>query len=318
MKRICVIGCGGWGQNHIRILYEMGNLAAVVDIDSSRLNKTTNQYPVKGYSNVLDAMSGLYDGYIIATSAPTHFLIAKKLLERGMNVLVEKPMTLKSDESLELIEIAKASGARLMVGHLLLFHSAYRKIKDIVDSGMIGDLYHIYSNRLNFGTVRTEESVFSSLAPHDISILYNLIGKSPEKIEAKGGKYLQKNVFDFTMCQLTYQENINAHIFTSWLHPFKEQRLVVVGSKGMLSYNDASKERELLFYRKNFSITDNGTPYKNDGKAEVIPYLKSMALDNELKYFIDNLDGEIKIADGQSGYEVVKVIERVEYLIRKT
>lgn len=318
MKSICVIGCGGWGQNHIRTLYEMGNLAAVVDTDPARIEMILEKYPVKGYNNVRSAVSDGYDGYVIATPASTHFSIAKSLLEKSRNVLVEKPMTLKSQDSLELIRIAKDNGARLMVGHLLLFHPAYLKIKELIDDGMIGGLYHIYSNRLNFGTVRREESVFSSFAPHDISIVDYLIGKPAVKIEAKGAKYLQNDIFDFTMCQLSYPGNINAHIFTSWLHPFKEQRLVVVGSKGMLSYDDASEERQLFFYDRNFSFTDNGILCRNDGTVQIIPYVKSMALENELKYFVDNLDGEIRRADGLSGYEVVKVIERVDSIIKET
>lgn len=170
-KKISVIGGGRWGLNHIRTLYQMGNLAGIVDTDPQKLKDLLSEYPVQGFTSIEDAVQQSFDGYILATPAETHYPVGKMLLEKGLNVLIEKPMALSSEHSSELLEIAERTKARLMVGHLLLFHPAINKIKELIDKGKIGKIYYIYSNRLNMGTVRTEENVFWSFAPHDISIL---------------------------------------------------------------------------------------------------------------------------------------------------
>lgn len=313
-RKLCVIGGGYWGQNHIRTLYQMGNLAGIVEADKQRLNEHLSQYKVQGFSDIEDAIKQKFDGYIVATPAETHYAIGKKLLEKGLNVLMEKPMTLSSKHSKELVEIAKKTNARLMVGHVLLFHPAIKKIKEVVDSGKIGKIHYVYSNRLNLGKVRTEENVFWSFAPHDISILDYLIGSSSLKIEAKGSKFLQNNIYDVTMTQFLYPDNVHAHIFVSWLHPFKEQRLVVVGSKGMISFEDSSKDKNILYYNKHIDWVDE-KPVKVEEPDEIIDYEKGMPLAEELKYFMENLDKTIEIASGESGHEVVKVLETVQELI---
>lgn len=316
MKTICVIGGGRWGQNHIRTLFEMGNLGGIVEANPKRLKELLEQYPVKGYKDIDEALEADFDGFTIAAPAPLHFDIAKKVLEKGKSVLVEKPMTLSAKTSKELVQIAAKNNAQLMVGHVLLFHPAIRKIKEMIDGGKIGELYYLYSNRLNLGTVRTEENVFWSFAPHDISVLDYFVGHPAEQIESKGSKFLQKNVYDYTMTQLTYPNNIHAHIFVSWLHPFKEQRLVVIGSKGMISFEDSSAEKEIKFYDKHIDF-QQGIPIKVENPTEIIPYEKGQPLTKELMYFVENLDKKIKIADGQSGYEVVKVLEKAQELIDK-
>ena len=313
-KQICVIGGGRWGQNHIRTLFQMGNLGGIVEANPVRLEELLKQFPVAGFSNLDDAMTSGFDGYTIAAPAPLHYEIAKNLLEKGQSVLVEKPMTLSAETSLELVQLADKNGSQLMVGHVLLFHPAIRKIKELIDTGKIGQLYYLYSTRLNLGTVRTEENVFWSFAPHDISVLDYFVGSPAIKIESKGTKFLQKNVYDYTMTQMTYPGNVHAHIFVSWLHPFKEQRLVVIGSNGMISFDDSSAEKEIQFYDKRIEF-DQGIPIKIENPTEIIPYEKNQPLAEELKYFTENLDGKIEIADGKSGYEVVKVLEKAQEFI---
>jgi len=310
-KKICVIGGGRWGENHIRTLFQMGNLAGIVETNSQRMGELLEKYPVQGFTQIDDAIQQEFDGYILATPAETHYPVARKLLERGLSILIEKPMALSSKHSRELLEIAGRTKARLMVGHLLLFHPAIRKIKEIIDSGKIGRLYYIYSTRLNLGTVRTEENVFWSFAPHDISVLDYFVGQPPLKIQAKGAKFLQNNIYDVTIAQFEYPDNIHAHIFVSWLHPFKEQRLVVVGSRGMISFDDSSLEKNILYYNKRIDWMD-GRPVKVEQPDEIITYEKSMPLAEELKYFIENLDKEINISSGRTGHEVVKVLEKVQ------
>lgn len=313
-KRICVIGGGRWGQNHIKTLHQLGNLAGIVETDDKRCDLLLSQYDVNGFSDIDKAIEQGFDGYVVATPAESHYHIGKKLLERGLNVLIEKPMALSSQHSEELVEIAEMTNARLMVGHLLLFHPAIRKIKEFIDKGMIGKLYYIYSTRLNLGTVRTHENVFWSFAPHDISVIDFFVGSPAIKIEAKGTKFLQESIYDMTMAQFSYQDNVHAHIFVSWLHPFKEQRLVVVGSEGMISFDDSSIEKHILYYNKRIDWVEE-SPVKVENPDEIIPYEKAMPLTEELKYFIENLDKKIEIADGRSGHEVVKVLETVQNII---
>jgi UDP-2-acetamido-3-amino-2,3-dideoxy-glucuronate N-acetyltransferase len=314
MKSICVIGGGRWGQNHIRTLFEMGNLGGIVESDHRRLQELLEQYPVKGFQNVQTALQYDFDGFTVAAPAPLHYEIAKQLLQNRKSVLVEKPMTLSAETSLELVELAKAKGVQLMVGHVLLFHPAIRKIKELIDGGKIGKLYYLYSNRLNLGTVRTEENVFWSLAPHDLSIFDFFVGKQAVSITARGEKFLQADVYDSTLAQITYPDNIHGHIFTSWLHPFKEHRMVVIGSRGMISFEDSSPEKEIKFYNKHIEF-EQGIPIKVENPTEIISYEKRQPLTEELRYFVENLDKKIEIADGQSGYEVVKVLEEVQKLI---
>ncbi len=313
-KRICVIGAGQWGKNHIKTLYELGNLYGIVDTNPARLNELLEIYNISGYTSIDRALEDGFDGYTIATPATLHFETAKKILKIGKPVMVEKPMTLSSESSLELVEIAKTNNTQLMVGHVLLFHPAIRKIKELIENGKIGKLYYLYSTRLNLGTVRTEENVFWSFAPHDISVIDYLVGSLSIEIESKGSKYLQRNIYDYTMTQLTYPDNVNAHIFVSWLHPFKEQRLVVVGSKGMISFDDSSLEKEIKFYEKRITF-ENGFPEKVEKPTEIIPYEKKQPLTEELKYFVENMYKKIEIADGKSGYEVVRVLEKSQELI---
>lgn len=316
MKRICVIGGGRWGKNHIRTLHQLGCLAAIAEANEAKLQEHLAAYPsTTGYTDVDEAIEAAYDGYTLATPAETHFEIAMKIISRGLNIMIEKPMTLTSEQSEILVAEAKKSGSRLMVGHILLFHPAIRKIKETIESGKIGKLFYIYSTRLNLGTVRTEESVFSSFAPHDISVLDYLIGNKAVKIEAKGSKFLQDKVYDTTMTQFDYPDGVSAHIFVSWLHPFKEQLLVVVGSKGMISFDDSTKEKEIHFYNKRIDFT-NGIPVKVEEPDEIIAYEKKMPLEEELRYFVEHLDSTIEINTGENGLEVVRVLESVENMIK--
>ncbi len=313
-KQICVVGAGRWGKNHIRVLHELGALGGIVEVDTQRLEEQLKIYPVQGFTNLEDALKQNFDGYTIAAPAPLHYELAKRIIEHGKAVMVEKPMTLSAESSKKLVDLAKKHKVQLMVGHVLLFHPAIRKIKEEIDQGKIGDLYYLYSNRLNLGTVRTEENVFWSFAPHDVSVLDFLVGESAIHIQSKGSKFLQQNVYDYTMTQLSYPNNIHAHIFVSWLHPFKEQRLVVIGSKGMITFEDSSATKEIRFYDKHIEF-EQGIPIKIENPTELISYEPKQPLSEELRYFVENLDKTIAIADGKSGYEVVKVLEKSQLLI---
>lgn len=310
-KRICVVGAGRWGQNHIRTLNEMGNLAGIVESNADRLAESLLQYnAAKGYRDVKESLQDDYDGYVIATPAETHYEIGSLLLKEKKCVLIEKPMALSTIEANRLIWLSQIFECKLMVGHLFLFHPAIKKMKKLIDEGKVGKLLYLYSTRLNMGTVHKNENVFFSFAPHDISVLNYLIGTTPICLGAEGGCFLQHNIQDVVMASLTYPNNIKAHVFVSWIYPFLERRLIIVGDSGILVYDDSSSEQNIDFYNKSIQW-ENFRPIVKEEGAERIDYERSAPLKNELVYFVQHLDSDITIADGQSGYEVVKVLEEV-------
>jgi UDP-2-acetamido-3-amino-2,3-dideoxy-glucuronate N-acetyltransferase len=319
-RSVCVVGAGRWGKNHIRTLSQMGFLGGIVEANGAIRDELAQAYAgVKLFSSVGEALDHGFDGYTVATPAETHYEIARAILERRRPVLVEKPLALTSEHARLLKELAEESGVNLMVGHVLLFHPAMRRIKQLIAEGKIGKLEYIYSNRLNLGTVRTEENILWSFAPHDISIFQYLIGAMPTEVVSRGGAFVQPHLHDSTMTVLTYPNNVVGHIFVSWLHPFKEHRLVVIGSKGMLSFEDSSESKEILFYEKGIDWV-HGSPIKREGPTEVVSYEKSMPLTEELTYFVERLDGgPIEVADGQNAQDVLEILEYAsESLVRQS
>jgi len=308
-KRICVIGAGYWGKNHIKTLSQLGVLKGVVESNRNILESLTIEYPnILFFENINSALKEDFDGFTIATPAETHFKIAKKVINSGKHVLIEKPMTLSVDDAEELVSLAKTFDVNLMVGHVLLFHPAVIKIKEIIAEGAIGELQYLYSNRLNLGKVRTEENVFWSLAPHDIAIFQYLTDSFPINIKAKGSSFLQKGIPDLTMTHLEYQNGVKGHIFVSWLHPFKEHRLVVIGSEAMITYEDSKVGKPLKVFSKKFDLV-GGIPEKFDGPVQIISYTERMPLTVEFEYFLECMDkGKPMISNGEHGLEVVKIL----------
>lgn len=309
-KRVCVVGAGRWGAEHIRTLNQLGVLGGVVEVRRERLEQCAEKYPgVRLFHSLQDAVREDFDGFTIATPVLTHFEFARFILQRGKHVLVEKPMALTVKEAEELVELARRGKVNLMVGHTLLFHPAIQKIKEVIASGKIGRLQYLYSNRLNLGTVRTEENALWNFAPHDLAVFQYFIGALPIQVTARGGIFLQPGIHDTTVTILTYPNHIVGHIFVSWLHPFKEHRLVMIGSKGMLSFEDSSEEKNICFYEKGIDWF-GGLPVSRDGSTEMIPYEKAEPLEKEMEYFVRHLSGKtLELADGKSGIEVLNILE---------
>ena len=305
-KKVCVIGGGAWGKNHIKTLDKLGALGGIVEKNGNLLSKFKKKYSyIKVFKSLDEAIEKDFDGFIVATPAGTHFEIAKKIIVHKKDLLVEKPLTLSIKEAETLVHLSKINNVSLMVGHVLLFHPAIKKIKEIIESGDIGELQYIYSNRLNLGKVRTEENVIWSFAPHDISIFQYLINSFPQKIKANGSAFLQKRIYDSTMTTLEYENGVNGHIFVSWLHPFKEHRLVVVGSKAMISFEDSAIGKPLTLYSKKFDLV-NGVPEKIDGPKELISYSDKMPLEAELEYFIT--EEKPLVSNGENGLDIVRIL----------
>jgi UDP-2-acetamido-3-amino-2,3-dideoxy-glucuronate N-acetyltransferase len=251
-------------------------------------------------------------GVVIATPAEIHFQLAMAAVKAGKQVLVEKPLTLNISDGEILVKQARERGAILMVGHLLEYHPAILRLRDLIVAGELGDLRYIYSNRLNLGKIRREENILWSFAPHDIALILRLVGEFPTRIAATGGAYLQPHIADVTVTNMEFRSGIHAQIFVSWLHPYKEQRLVVVGSKKMAVFDDVRKENKLMIYDHQIEFI-NGEPVmiKSDGvpeKLETAEPLRRQCLE-----FLDCMEsGRKPLTDGESGLQVLRVLAAAE------
>lgn len=312
-NKLAVVGCGRWGINHVRTVSRIfpEKLSIVVDSNPEAATRVRTISRDIRFSTSINAVldDDSIDSVIVATPAETHYTITKDLLEAGKNVLVEKPLTLNSAEARELIQLANEKKLQLMVGHILLYHPGIRMLKQLIDDGKIGKVQYIYSNRLNLGTVRSEENILWSFAPHDIAVIQYLIGKKPIGIEANGAVFLQKDVEDTTLTYLSYPDNIHAHIYVSWIHPFKEQRLVVIGDKGMIVFEDSSPGDKLKFFRKGYSRV-NGLLEKFDGEFESVYFEEEEPLAVEQKHFFKCVEsGQTPLTGGDHAIEVLEILE---------
>ena len=311
-KNIAVIGCGYWGKNLIRNFAEIGALTAVCDADEDQAQKFAAKHDVQALSLSDIMASQEINGVVIAAPAALHYDIAKQALENNKHVFVEKPLSLSVSDGKKLCELAKEKNKILMVGHLLHYHSAYQKLKSMVESSELGDLRYIYSNRLNLGKIRREEDILWSFAPHDISMILDLMGEEPSAVQATGSFHLSENIADITTPHLTFSGNRKAHIFVSWLHPFKEQKLVIVGSKAMIVFIDGEPwDRKLQLYKHNVEITDEtAAPLVDKADVEYVEVEQTEPLKNECLHFIECItSGKQPRTNGDEGLRVLKVLE---------
>lgn len=314
--KLAIIGCGKWGINHVKTAHKLlgDKLLVVCDVNKDVEEKVKCISPdIKFCSNLESIFNNKeINAVVIASPAETHYEISKMCLINGKNILTEKPLTLLSSETTNLIEIAEKFKMKIMVGHVLLYHPAVVKLKSMIDDGAIGNLQYIYSNRLNLGTIRKEENILWSFAPHDVSIIQYIVGESPVSVHAEGASFLQKNIEDTTLTFLKYKNNIHAHIFVSWLHPFKEQRLVVIGDKGMIVFEDSLKNEKLKFYKKGFSIVGDSLE-KFESEYEVIHFENKQALEEEQIHFFNSIINDtVPKTDGHHAREVLDILEQAQ------
>jgi UDP-2-acetamido-3-amino-2,3-dideoxy-glucuronate N-acetyltransferase len=308
-RNIAVVGSGYWGKNLVRNFFDLGALHTVCDENPLVEVNVREQYPQLSYRrNFKDVLSDdEIRGVALATPAVCHAEMAKRALLAGKDVFVEKPLTLNVAEGAELVELAARCGRVLMVGHVLQYHPAVRKLKELINSGSLGRVEYIYSNRLNIGKIRSEENILWSFAPHDISVLLGLLGEEPQSVTCEGGSYLSKDVADVTLSQLSFANGVRAHIFVSWLHPFKEQRLVVVGSEKMAVFDDTAVEKLVLYpHRVEWK---HRIPNAVKADAEAVALDGSEPLRNECLEFIDCMESRrAPLTDGHEGLRVLKVL----------
>ncbi len=282
-----LIGCGYWGKNLLRVFHELGALSMVSDVSEDSLAAVQKQYPeLKVTRNCEEVLaSPQIQAVCIASPAVTHFTLVSRALSLGKDVFVEKPLALSVADGERLVRQVEETGRILMVDHVLQYHSAIIRLKQLIAQGELGKILYIYSNRLNIGKLRTEENILWSFAPHDISVILGLVGESPVRVQAFGESYLQQHVFDTTLTVLSFKDRLKAHIFVNWLHPFKEQKLVVVGDRQMAVFDDMSADKLLLYSHRVDWI--NRMPVANKAEGRPVALDKTEPLKEACSHFLD-------------------------------
>jgi len=311
MMKIAVIGAGYWGENLIRVFRQMLVLHRVCDIHAARLEQLTAKFPDIPLGTSVETVlhDREIDGVVIATPAETHYAIARTALEAGKDVFVEKPLVLRCEDAEKLTALADDRKRILMVGHLLEFHPAITRLKELVDSGELGRVEYIYSNRLNLGKVRREENALWSFAPHDISVILLLLNQLPIQVTATGGAYLQPNIADVTVSTMLFDRGVRAHLFVSWLHPHKEQKLVVVGERRMAVFDDVRKTEKLQLFDKKIDLV-NGQFVVERPTPEPVTISTNEPLLLECQHFLECMETRRRPkTDGADAWRVLKVLE---------
>ena len=310
-QNIAVVGCGYWGKNLVRNFAQLGSLSVICDANPVALKAQASLYPgVRSTSSFEDVLADAdIDAVVVATQAVMHYEQVKAALYADKHVFVEKPLALHYRDGLELVELAEARGLLLMVGHILEYHPAVTTLKELIQRGELGKVWYAYSNRLNLGKVRTEENILWSFAPHDISIISTLVGGEPVTTSSTGSNYLQPGIADVTVTNLLFDNGVRGHIFVSWLHPYKEQRLVIVGDRKMAVFDDGAKDGKLKIYDKGIEWRD-GVPIARQTAESVILISDAEPLRLECQHFIDCIKhGKTPTTDGVNALRVLKVLE---------
>lgn len=308
---VAVVGCGYWGQNLVRNFKELGVLRAVCDPHPQALERAKHMAPDTLVAPDFETIINRDDipAVVISTPAETHEKLAIAALRAGKDVFVEKPMALNVAQGTRMRDAAQGSGRILMVGHLLEYHPAVVRLRELVDGGALGRINYLYSNRLNFGKIRVEENALWSFAPHDIAVILSLVNELPIEAVCCGGNYITPNLADVTVSCLHFRTGVRAHIFVSWLHPFKSQQLVVVGEKGMAVFDDTAKEHKLITYDQKVEL-NNRQPVLQKGKAEGVPLSAAEPLRIQCEHFLDCVRHRKQPrTDAENGLRVLRVLE---------
>ena len=307
---VCLAGYGNWGRNLARNFASLGALYAVCESDGGRRSAAAAQYPaVKTFARLEDAVDDpTVQAVAIASPAEQHSRMAMAALRAGKHVFVEKPLALQWTEGSEMVRQARTAGRLLMVGHLLRYHPAVAKIRELLEAGVLGRIDYIYSNRLSMGKIRQEENALWSFAPHDISVVLALMGRLPVQVVATGGAYLQPNIADVTVSHLLFDNGARCHIFVSWLHPYKEQRLVVIGSKQMVVFEDTRPDNKLLLFDQRIEWK-NGAPEAGKPQGVPVAFSAEEPLRRECAHFIECVAGGLEPdTPGEEGLAVLQVL----------
>lgn len=313
MSNVVVVGVGYWGKNLCRNFDRIGALAAVSDHDESLASARAAEYdvPAVSWSELLSNPD--YEAVAIATPPVTHAALANEAMAAGKNVFVEKPLALTTVEGAQVATKARETGKLLMVGHLMRYHPAFEKLTELCESGELGTLQYIYSNRLNLGKFRTEENSLWSFAPHDVSMILSLMGSEVEYVSAVGSSFITPDLPDVTVTNIKFKSGCAAHIHVSWLHPFKEQRLVVIGDMGMAVFDDLcplESKLKLFPHKVNWS---EGMPIPDKASPINIEIDPEEPLLRECKAFVSCVESGFQpLTNQDEGLSVLKVLEAAQ------
>ncbi len=312
--QLAVVGCGYWGKNLVRNFAQLKALRWLCDKNEMALQAQAQLYPEISVTQDFDEIlnNPEIQAVVLATPAAMHYAQVKQAILHGKDVFVEKPLALHYKEGQELVELAQSRGSILMVGHILEYHPAVTLLKDLVQRQELGKLLYIYSNRLNLGKVRQEENILWSFAPHDIAVISSLIGAEPTVVTASGGTYLQSGIADVTVTNLVFEQEVRAHIFVSWLHPYKEQKLVVIGDRKMAVFDDTAKEGKLKIYDKGIEW-EGGLPIPRQTAETTLFLAEKEPLRLECQHFLECVaTRQQPLTDGHSALKVLKILEASE------
>lgn len=317
MKRdLALVGAGYWGKNLARNFNALECLHTLCDANEGTLQSYGDEYSTVVRETCYDkVLANPAIGKIaIAAPATLHFELAKAALESGKDVYVEKPLCLAANQAKELIDIAASRELILMVGHLLQYHAYVEKLVTMIRSGELGRLFYITSNRLNLGKIRQEENSLWSFAPHDISVILALAGEFPQSVSCTGSSYITQGVADTTMTHMNFPSGLRAHVYVSWLNPFKEQKLTVVGSDGMVVFDDTQPwDKKLVVYRKYLNWSEGNFPSVNKDTGEPIVVPQSEPLRSECQHFLDACENRTPArTDGHEGLRVLQVLQAAQ------
>jgi UDP-2-acetamido-3-amino-2,3-dideoxy-glucuronate N-acetyltransferase len=308
--KVAVIGCGHWGKNHVRSFARLGALDSVCDPNAALARSLADEYGAVacGFD---EALARPINGVVLATPATTHADLAIRAFAAGKHVLVEKPLAMSVAEAEAVLQAAEAAGKRLMVGHLLHYHPAFVAAKRLVHEDQLGQLRHIHSTRRSFGKVRAEEDVVWSFAPHDISMVLALAQAEPTTVQCVARSFLQQGIADNAALHLDFANGISAQILVSWADPAKEQRLVAVGTEGMLVFDDTKPWSEkLVLHKHGFDLTTQ-PPGLRRADPTPVPLQEGEPLLNECQHFLNLMAGTAPdITDGPEALAVLSVLER--------
>jgi predicted dehydrogenase len=317
--RVGVAGLGYWGPNLARNFAGLAGceLAWLCDAQPDALERVGTTIPGARRTGDLDELlaDGDLDAVVLATPVPTHAALAERVLEAGKHCFVEKPLATTVADAERAVAAAERAGRTLMVGHLLEYHPGVAKLKEIAESGELGDIHYVYSHRLNLGKLRADENALWSLGAHDVSVLLYLLGEEPSEVEAHGASYMREGIEDVVFCFLRFPSGRAAHMHLSWLDPHKERTFTVVGSKRMATFDDMDLERKVTVYDKGFdeNTASYGEYITRSGDIWSPRIASREPLRIECEHFIEAVrSGESPRSDGHSGLRVVRVLETLQ------
>lgn len=308
-KNIAVVGCGYWGKNLVRNFADLGSLYAVCDPDTEVANNFSKKYKVQNLSFKEIINDSNIVGVVLAVPATLHASFAIDAMKALKNVYVEKPLAMNEIEAMQMIAVAKEKNVNLMVGHLLQYHPIFRAVRNLVVSGQLGNLNYLYSNRLSLGKIRTEEDIIWSFAPHDISMILSLANEELETVNTESTSILQDNIADIAQIHMQFNSGLKAHVSVSWLNPYKEQKLVVIGEKMTVVFDDVKPWNEKIAVYKHKVEFKDKKPIVLKADVEYLDIPEAEPLKEECKYFVDLINGDVPpLTDGEEGMRVLKVL----------